>query len=169
MKKLAAFSFLILSLSLSTSFAQGKESSLTYDLSGGVGSYNGNSYTEIDLGLNWYVLDWLNWRNSVFTQFGSTINSIYGLDTALMAGTSFYSSGGKLGIELFAGPGLRFASEDSNGAFGKAGAILVLGGLRLGGGAQVTHYYNTRKDKDAFELPQDEVQYFIILSGGGTF
>lgn len=169
MKKIAALSLIFISIVTSSAFAQDRNPQLTYDLSGGVGSYNGNSYTEVDLGLNWYVQNWLNWRNSVFTQFGSTIKSVYGFDTALIAGTSFYNSSGKLGIELFAGPGLRFANEDSNGAFAKAGAILALGGLRLGGGAQVTHYYNTRKDKDDFELPQDEVQYFIILSGGGTF
>ncbi|HWU42616.1 MAG TPA: hypothetical protein VN132_04225, partial [Bdellovibrio sp.] len=112
---------------------------------------------------------WLNWRNSVFTQFGSSINSIYGLDSALLFQSSLYTQGHGAGVEVFAGPGLRFASEDSNGVFGKAGVVFSLGGLRLGGGAQVTHYYDTRKDKNSVKLPDDEVQYFIILSGGGSF
>lgn len=167
MKKIIAALFCTLLFS-SNSHAE-SQSRLTYDLSGGVGSYNGNSYTEVDLGLNWWMQDWMNWRNSVFTQFGSTIKAVYGLDTALIFQKSLYTQSRGAGVELFAGPGLRFASEDSNGAFGKAGLVLSLGGLRLGGGAQVTHYYSTRTDKDSAKLPSDEVQYFIILSGGGTF
>lgn len=167
MKKLIAALLLITSFS-SMSLAQGR-SDLTYDISGGVGSYNGNSYTEIDLGLNWYLKDWLNWRNSIFTQFGSTINTVYGLDTAMLVQGSLYTQGRGFGMDAFIGPGLRFASEDSNGVFGKAGLVFNLGGLRLGGGAQVTHYYESRKDKDNVKLPDDEVQYFIILSGGGSF
>lgn len=167
MKNIIAVLFCVMTVS-SISSAQGRPE-LTYDLSGGVGSYNGNSYTEIDVGLNWWVKDWMNWRNSVFTQFGSTIKSVYGLDTALMFQGSLFTEGRGLGVDVFAGPGLRFASEDSNGAFGKAGLVLNLGGLRIGGGAQVTHYYNTRSDKNDIKLPDDEVQYFIILSGGGSF
>ncbi len=167
MKNIIAVLFCVLSFS-SIVHAQGR-SNLTYDLSGGVGSYNGNSYTEIDVGLNWWMKDWLNWRNSVFTQFGSTINTVYGLDTALMVQGSLFTEGRGFGVDVFAGPGLRFASEDSNGAFGKAGLVLNLGGLRIGGGAQVTHYYSARKDKNDVKLPDDEVQYFIILSGGGSF
>ncbi|MDG0815687.1 hypothetical protein [Bdellovibrio svalbardensis] len=167
MKKLIVVLFCLLAFS-TKSFAQSR-SAFTYDLSGGVGTYNGNSYTEIDFGLNWWMKEWLNWRNSIFTQFGSTIKSVYGLDTSLIFQGSLFTEGRGFGIDLFAGPGLRFASEDSNGAFGKAGLVFNFGGLSIGGGAQVTHYYNTRTDKDDVKLPDDEVQYFIILSGGGSF
>ncbi|MEK2690125.1 hypothetical protein [Bdellovibrio sp. GT3] len=141
---------------------------LSYDVSGGVGTYNGNTYTEIDVGLNWYLTNYLNWRNSLFTQFGSSIDNVYGLDTAAIFGTSFYNDAGKLGIEGFIGPGLRFANEDASGYFGKGGLIFAIGGLRIGGGAQVTKYYDTRRDKFGFKMPEEEVQYFIIISGGGS-
>lgn len=168
MKKLITL-LLILGSALSTpALAQSSSSTMSYDLSGGVGSYNGNSYTEIDLGLNWYLKDWLNWRNSLFTQFGSSINTTYGLDTAAIFGTGFYTSGGGAGVELFAGPGLRFANEDASGYFGKAGLIFAIGGLRIGGGAQVTKYYESRHDKYGYKMPDEEVQYFIILAGGGS-
>ncbi|MBO9668110.1 MAG: hypothetical protein J7501_15015 [Bdellovibrio sp.] len=156
-------------LTSTLSFAQSTNSNLTYDLTGGFGTYNGNSYTEIDLGLNWYFIDWLNWRNSLFTQFGSTINTVFGLDTALLANAVLYNSSGSFGIEGYIGPGLRFANEDSSGVFGKAGLTFAIGRLRIGGGAQVTHYYETRRDRDGFRLPDDEVQYFLVLSGGGGF
>lgn len=143
-------------------------STLSYDLSAGTGSHNGNSYSEIHLGLNYYPADWLNWRNSVFTQFGSNINTIYGLDTAALFEYRAYTSGGAAGVEVFAGPGLRFANENSNAVFGKAGITFALGGLRLGGGVQQLHYINTRKDKQDSTLPKDETQYFITLSGSGV-
>ena len=169
MKNLIAIVLCVLSFSSASYAASLSNRPLTYDLSGGVGSYNGNSYTELDLGLNWWVQDWLNWRNSIFTQFGSTINTVYGLDTALLLEGSLYTESRGFGVDVFAGPGLRFANEDSNGAFAKAGLVFNLGGLRIGGGAQVTHYYTTRTDKNDIKLPDDEVQYFIILSGGGSF
>lgn len=167
MKKLIGVLLILGGLYSNSARAQSSSQNLSYDLSGGIGTYNGNSYTEIDLGLNWYLKDWLNWRNSIFTQFGSSINTTYGLDTAAIFGTGFYSSP-KFGVEVFAGPGLRFANEDASGYFGKAGLIFAMGPIRIGGGAQVTKYYDTRRDKYGFKMPDEEVQYFIVLSGGGA-
>ncbi len=168
MKKLIGVLLILSSFCSMSAYAQSASSNLSYDLSGGVGSYDGNSYTEIDLGLNWYLQNWLIWRNSIFTQFGSSINTVYGLDTAAIFGTGFYTSSSKFGVEVFAGPGLRFANEDASGYFGKAGLTFAIGNLRIGGGAQVTKYYSTRRDKYGFKMPDEEVQYFITLSGGGS-
>ncbi|UXR64566.1 hypothetical protein EZJ49_15965 [Bdellovibrio bacteriovorus] len=145
------------------------QSRFSYDLSGASGSRDGESFTEIHLGLNYFVTDWLNWRNSVFTQFGTDINTVYGLDTAGLFNYELYNSNRTLGIEFFAGPGLRFASENSNAAFGKAGVTFGLGGLRIGAGVQQFHYFEDRKDKNDNTLNKDETQYFITLSGGGSF
>jgi hypothetical protein len=168
MKKLIAVFMIVGGLFSTSAWAESSGSNMSYDLSGGVGTYNGNSYTEIDVGLNWYVTNYLNWRNSLFTQFGSSIDTTYGLDTAAIFGTGLYTSGGGAGVEFFAGPGLRFANEDASGYFGKAGLIFAIGGLRIGGGAQVTKYYQSRHDKYGYKMPDEEVQYFIILSGGGS-
>ncbi|WP_413560165.1 hypothetical protein [Bdellovibrio sp. HCB209] len=168
MKKLISVLLILGSVFSTPALAQSSSANMSYDLSGGFGTYNGNSYTEIDLGLNWYLTDYLNWRNSVFTQFGSSIDTVYGLDTAAIFGTGFYTSSGGAGVELFAGPGLRFANEDASGYFGKAGLIFAIGGLRIGGGAQVTKYYESRHDKYGYRMPDEEVQYFIILAGGGS-
>nr|BFD60576.1 hypothetical protein CKG001_26830 [Bdellovibrio sp. CKG001] len=145
------------------------QSRFSYDLSGASGTRDNESFTEIHLGLNYFVKDWLNWRNSVFTQFGTDINTVYGLDTAALFNYEFYNHSRTLGVEFFAGPGLRFASENSNAAFGKAGITFGLGGLRIGGGVQHFLYFEGRTDKNDNTLNKDETQYFITLSGGGSF
>lgn len=167
MKKSCALFLAISFLSLSSSFAA-SGSSLSYDLSGGSGSRDGETYSEIHLGLNWFVYDWLNWRNSIFTQFGSETKTIYGLDSATLFNVEAYTSNRSLGIELYAGPGLRLASENSNAVFGKAGVTLALGGLRIGAGVQANHYLEDRTDKNNRVLGKDETQYFIILAGSGS-
>lgn len=162
------FLLVVLSSLFVSHFAHGADSGLSYDISGGSGSHNGYSYSEIHLGLNWHVQDWLNWRNSLFTQFGSNMNTIYGIDTAALFEYSAFTQGRGAGIEFFAGPGLRFANENSNALFGKAGITFALGGLRLGASVQQTKYFSSRTDKSNNTLPKDETQYFITISGGGV-
>ncbi len=121
------------------------------------------------MGLNWFVTDWLNWRNSVFSQFGSNLKSVYGLDSTALFNTEFYNSSRTAGVEFFAGPGVRLASEKSSAVIGTAGLTFAFGGLRIGGGATYLSYFEDRDDKLGAVLPKDEVQYFITLSGGGSF
>lgn len=141
----------------------------TYDVTGGFGSYDGKSYSEIHLGLNWPVYDWLNWRNALFTRFGSSINTVYGLDSSMLLQKEFYTQSRMTGIEFSVGPGVRVANENSNAVFGQAGVTFALAGIRLGVGAQALHYFATRIDKENTTLPNDEVHYFITLAGGGSF
>lgn len=168
MKKSCALFLAISFLSFSVFAASGSNSTISYDLSGGSGTRDGETYSEIHLGLNYFVQDWLNWRNSVFTQFGTEVKTVYGLDSAALFNVDAYTSNRALGIELYAGPGVRFATEKSNAVFGKAGITFALGGLRIGGGVQALHYLEDRTDKNENILGKDETQYFIILSGGGT-
>lgn len=163
---------MILTVGLSlagVAIAQEKSSTaLTYDLSASVGNYDSQSYTEINLGLNWYLQQWLIWRNAVFTRFGSNIDSITGLDTSARFAHSVRSSSGGLGIDAFAGPGLRFASSNSNALFGEAGLGFKLGGLYIGAGVKSLYYASERTDSAGRKLPRNDQQIFIILSGGGV-
>lgn len=143
-------------------------SRLSYDLGASAGSYNGSSYTELTLGLNWYAQDWLNWRNSIFTRQGSNLDSVQGLDSALLFQTSARTEGGGLGFDAFAGPGLRFATHSNNAIFGEAGLIFKLGGIRIGGGVKALNYSSDREDRSGDTLPKNDLQYFLILAGGGT-
>lgn len=145
------------------------DSRVTYDLSGSSGTRDGASFSEIHLGLNWFMSDWFNWRNSLFTQFGTNIKTVSGLDSEALFNYEAYTQNRALGVEFYAGPGVRLASEKSNAVFGKAGVTLGLGGLRIGGGVQALHYLEDRVDTNNNVLNKDEVQTFITLSGGGSF
>lgn len=142
----------------------------TYDLSASVGSYDGNSYTELNLGLNWFLSeDWLIWRNALFSRFGSGFDTITGLDSSLRFAHRISSDSGTFGINMFAGPGLRFANQNSNAVFGEAGLLFRIGGLQVGGGVKALQYTQTRTDSRGRELSKNDTQFFIILAGGGAF
>lgn len=162
------FILVLLSFFSLNSFAQNRGSHVIYDVSGSSGTRKGETYSEVHLGLNWFVNDWFNWRNSVFSQFGTEIETIYGLDSAALFNYNAYTKDRKLGVEFYAGPGVRVASEKANAGFGKAGLTFAIGGLRIGGGVQALHYFEDRTDKAGNIFEKDEVQYFLVLSGGGV-
>src|SRR5437868_4515484 len=85
----------------------------TYDISASSGTENNNSYSELKINLNWFVTDWLNWKNGVFTRFGSNIQNVNGLDSALLATFDASTDDRSLGVQAFAGPGVRMASADN--------------------------------------------------------
>lgn len=140
----------------------------TYDFSGSSGTQNGVTYSEVTLNMNWYLTEWLNWRNGVFTRFGSNVKSVNGLDSSLLAAYNLKNDSGTLGFQAFAGPGVRLASADNSAATADAGVIFTLGGIRLGGGVKYLSYFNAREDLNNSVLPKNETQYFIVLSGGGS-
>lgn len=141
----------------------------TYDLSASSGTTNGNNYSEVNLGLNWYLTEWLNWRNSIFSRFGSNIKSVSGLDSSILAGTQVFSDDRMFGVQAYIGPGVRLASEKNTAATADAGVIFTLAGLRLGVGAKALQYFETRQDSSGGNLPKSESQYYIVLAGGGGF
>lgn len=149
--------------------AQGSDSSLgiSYDISASVGNQGGESYTEINLGINWALTESFTWRNSVFSRQGSAIESVQGLDSSMRYNYSARSQSGATGLDAFIGPGVRLASRDHNAGFAEAGVIFTLGGLRIGGGAKVLSYFSDR-DAGLGPLPKNETQYFLILAGGGS-
>ncbi|MDZ4082566.1 MAG: hypothetical protein U1E10_06505 [Bdellovibrionales bacterium] len=160
----------------SPSWAQGEEASgglrFTYDISASVGSVSSSSgdssYTEIALGLNTFFSDWLVWRNSGFTRMGQGFDGTYGLDSSARFVLNVGDS--TLGLNAFLGPGYRVILNQSSTAtnqtdsapFAEAGAVFRLGGLNLGGGMKSV--FNSMVRSGA----KDDVQYFLILSGGGT-
>ena len=145
------------------------KTTFTYDVSAGAGNYNNLSYNEINLGLNWSLQDWLIWRNALFSRFGSGIDTVSGLDSALRISHSLRSDSGAFGVDAFFGPGLRLANQNSNAVFAEAGLAFKLAGLYLGAGVKSLYYISDRKDAMGNSLSKNDNQYFIIFSGGGAF
>lgn len=143
-------------------------SKVTYDISASFGEQNGSSYQELNLGLNWTMNSFLNWRNALFTRLSPNVNSVSGLDSSLRLQLTSMTDDNAFGFHAFAGPGVRIATEKWNAAFGEAGLIFKLGGIQLGAGVKNLQYFESRVDKNKDPLPKNEQQVFIILSGGGT-
>ncbi len=133
----------------------------TFDLGISAGSVGKTNYTEGNLGLNLYFTKFLALRNALWGRFSSGLDTTYGLDTSLR-GILNMDLGPVGGITTFAGPGYRFANQGFNVPFAEAGLVLKLVGFAIGGGAKVL--MNGWKTKGA----ENDTQYFIILSGGGS-
>ncbi len=162
-----AFLFFTLLFFQTFTFAKESDSRITYDVSGSQSTRDGKSYQEINVGLNWFLQDWLIWRNSAFQRMGDNVDPIYGLDSSMRLQKEWNNDGRTLGFKIFGGPGVRLASSDSNAYFGEAGVGFRLGGINLGAGVKSLRYFSTRKDKDGMALPKDENQVFLTISGGG--
>lgn len=150
--------------------AASRESTVSYDINAAAGTYNSVNYYELNIGLNWLVADWLNWRNALFSRIPSTgSDSVTGLDSSLRLQGSMLTDSGTFGMSGFIGPGLRFASKDSNAVFGEAGLLFKLGGLNLGGGVKSLYYLKDRTDTTTgATMPKNDSQFFILISGSGN-
>ncbi len=140
-----------------------------YDVTASSGKYNDTSYTELNLGLNWQMGDWWVWRNAAFHRFGSGMDSTTGLDTSLRVGSNVTTDDGSLGVEMFVGPGYRFANNNSNALFGEAGLGFKIAGIYLGVGAKSLYYTQTRTDSNGKDLSKNDTQVFLVVGGGGSF
>lgn len=145
-----------------------QERTLSWDLGAAAGTYGGSSYSQIDIGLNWHLNNFMNWRNVFFNRFGTSDVQASGLDSSLRFEYADRSDGGGLGYRLFAGPGVRVSTAANTGYFGEAGAIFRFGGLNIGGGVKALQYNSPGKDSLGRQLPSTDLSYFIILSGGGV-
>jgi hypothetical protein len=136
------------------------------DISGSSGNYNGSTYTELNLGLNFNYNDWLTWRNAAFKRFTSkSAQDLSGLDSSLRFTLNNKFDGG--GLKFFAGPGYRWADKsDKNAVFGEVGAGFSFGRLALGGGAKYLRYDKTQLDSSGLETKRDDLNYFITIAGG---
>lgn len=138
---------------------------VTIDLGGAAGTYNGASYSELNLGVNWNITDYFTWRNAAFKRFSSvTDQDILGLDSTLrLVSTSHFDSGY---FRMFAGAGYRFADPSTkNAMIGEAGLGINIGGFGIGGGAKYLKYDKIQLDSLGRETKRDDIIYFITLAG----
>ena len=155
-------SFLILLLILFSQslLAEGSGRRLTLDVGYSSGSSNGDSYSELNLGANYYLKTWLIWRNSGFSRNFSdeSREDNYGLDSSIRLNV-VAEIAENARLRLFGGPGWRFASEGESPPFAEGGLTITASGITIGGGAKVI--LNEVIDEN---MPND-TQYFITLSG----
>lgn len=168
------FSFFISTLltfsTLASQAAPSNETPLVnVDIGGSTGSYNGSSYSELNLGVNLNFTDWLTWRNSAFKRFSSNGNKdITGLDSTMRLISNTQFTGGA--FRLFAGAGYRFADpSEKNALIGEAGLGINAGRFGLGGGAKYLKYDKAQYDSNGVETKKDDIVYFITVSGGAGF
>jgi hypothetical protein len=162
-------SIFIVSLAAPAQSRSRNHSTATYDLGLSTGNYSDHSYTEIQGGLNWYLLDSVAWRNALFTRFGSEIDSASGLDTSLRYVYNSPRDERGFGVGFFAGPGYRISNKENSGLFGEAGATVKAGGFAIGGGVKSISYSSPGKDSRGVELSKSDTVVFLILAGGGAF
>ena len=148
--------------------ASTQKSRLSYDISGSQSTQNDRTYQELNIGLNWFLSDWLIFRNSAFQRQSQDQDTVYGLDSSLRLQHSLQNDENTLGFKVFGGPGIRIASEKSNAYFGEAGVGIRLGGINLTAGVKSLQYAEKRYDSNGNKLPNTENQVFIGISGGGS-
>lgn len=139
------------------------------DIGGSAGTYNGSSYSELNLGVNLNFTEWLTWRNAAFKRFSSSSNKeITGLDSTMRLISTNHFDGGS--FRLFVGAGYRFADpSEKNALVGEAGLGINVGGFGLGGGAKYLKYDKTQLDSNGVETKKDDLNYFVTVSGGAGF
>jgi hypothetical protein len=142
---------------------------MSYDIGASTGSYNSYSYSEVTLGLNWYLFDNFIWRNAAFTRFGSQSDSTLGVDSSFRFIFDSKPDRDDMGFTIFGGPGYRVSSEKYSGPFLEAGALLKFGGLSIGGGVKSISYTSPGKNADGTDNPKTDSVLFIIIAGGGAF
>lgn len=137
-----------------------------FDVSGSTGNYNGQTYSEVQVGLNLNFTDWLTWRNAAFKRFSGTgSQDVTGLDSSIRLNINTPFDGG--GFRFFLGPGYRWADpSDKNAAFAEGGVNFQVGRFSLGAGAKYLRYDKAQFDSAGTELKRDDVSYFVTLAGG---
>lgn len=134
---------------------------MTYDIGFAAGTYNDVNYSEINVGLNLFFTEMFTWRNALFGRFASKQDTITGLDTSLRMNLGAENSSSSMAVQTFLGGGYRFVSKGTNAPLAEAGLVARFGSFEIGGGAKALFYNEPA-------LPSTDVQYFIILSGGGS-
>jgi predicted porin len=170
----SVYTFFILVLVSQLSFAAGSASAnqtplVNVDIGGSTGTYNGSSYSELNLGVNLNFTDWLTWRNAAFKRFTSVTGQDYsGLDSTMRLISNTPFTGGA--FHLFVGAGYRFTDKsDKNATVGEAGLGVNAGRFGIGASAKYLRYDKVQFDSNGVETKRDDLIYTLTLSGGTSF
>ncbi len=130
---------------------------LTIDFGASTGTTSGVSFFEANVGLNWFLQEWLIWRNALFYRTGSgATQSLVGLDTSFRATKNIDP------IQVHGGLGYRIATQSVHAPFGEAGLMFSAGGVQIG--ANVKYILLSATQTGA----SDQLIYSLIFSGSGV-
>jgi len=134
----------------------------TFDLGLSTGSYGGKNYFEYNLGVNFFPITWISWRNAFFYRSQQDSYSYYGLDSSLR-GHAYLAFTEASGLVLHAGAGSRFPNEGDITPFLEAGGGISATNLFIGAG--VKHLLHSLVRKGA----ENETILMISLAARGAF
>ncbi len=128
-----------------------------FDGGGSVGSSNRGSFYEINLGVSYFVTEWLIWRNAPFFRFQSGATNSFGLDSSVR-GQYSPPVAAEFSPTLMVGAGFRFINTGSHAPFAEAGLGLRVSDIQI----QLGVKYIAGKLLDA------NVEDEVIFNGGFT-
>lgn len=91
-----------------------------FDGGGSIGSSNRGSFQEVNLGVSYYVLEWLIWRNAPFFRFQSGASNSYGLDSSIR-GQYAIPAAPDFSPAIALGAGFRFINTGRHAPFAEVG------------------------------------------------
>lgn len=154
--------FGVLASMLSAAHAADSEGpTITYDVGGSSGNTNGKGYMEAHVGVNYFILPWLKWRNAPFYRFRSDFPAAYGLDSSLL-GTHTVALADQLSATLGVGGGYRLINTGNSAPFAEGQLGIGATGLRIQGSVKKVFHSAVRPGA------KDDMIYTITFGGSGV-
>lgn len=141
--------------------ADSSQPTITYDVGGSSGNVNGKSYMEVNVGINYFLLPWLKWRNAPFYRFRSDIPAAYGLDSSLI-GTTTLELAEQTHLNLGVGGGYRLINTGKSAPFAEGQVGFGVGGMRIQGSVKRVFNASVRPGS------KDDTIYSITFGGSGV-
>lgn len=134
---------------------------LRLDAGGAGGSVLGQNFFEGFVGLEYFMMERLSWRNAFFYRFARAGTDSFGLDSSVRGNGNLPL--GALRLRGIIGAGYRFATPDGSAPFAEAGAYATLRGFDVG--VMVKYLAHSL----ANSATPNVFIYSIVLSGSAGF
>ncbi len=134
---------------------------IRFDLGGATGRALNESFLELAVGVEYFMMERLSWRNSIFYRRYQVASDFMGLDTSVRGNGNLPL--GALRLRGILGVGYRFATAIEGAPFVELGGFAELKGFDIG---LMVKYLN----RSIFDPDRENVfVYSVVLSGGAGF
>lgn len=131
------------------------------DLGGSAGRAQNESFLEAAIGVEYFMMERLSWRNAIFFRHYQTQDDFFGLDTSVRGNGNLPL--GPLKLRGIIGAGYRFAKASEGAPLVEIGGFAALKGFDIG----VMVKYLHRSISDASR--ENILIYSVVLSGNSGF